>query len=215
MSKLNMEDIEALEALMDEVQKIRQDSLENNTEPQFITSLKKKAVSLKFKLGIKSSNMDAELGFQEGSLDEWTMKYASKDDAIGQSYGPGARYDVPTKCRVVEMHLDHGVPIHKLADKYNVSQSAISHWRTQYKTSYHYLKHSAEGTMVIGREEKRIIGLENIKIVQNAGFKAEEIKKQIINELGKFNSDTDKVLNTSKQLEELSNSFEIKGDIYE
>ncbi len=93
-TKINLQDIEDLETLMDAVAKIKQHALENNSKPVYPTTIKKETVRLKFALGVRSKAMDMELGFSNGETDSWTSKY---------------------KTNYVSQHLEEGTPIHKLS----------------------------------------------------------------------------------------------------
>ena len=202
----NIKDIEDLEALMEAIAKIKQTSLENNTEPVYTTNIKKETVRLKYILQVRSTAMEEELGLPTCSVDAWTMQYKNKGDATALLYGKTTRYDIPTKCLVVQMAIEDGIPNHKLAEEYNVSQSAISHWKSAYKHTYKHYINAPERTMIIGKESKSVIGLVNIKKTQLIAQKASELVQKTINTYSSF-SDTEYADNAVAKINELADNF--------
>ncbi len=205
--KINLQDIEDLEALMQAVTDIKQHALNTNSLPVYPLAIKKETVRLTFKLGVLPRAMNEELGFAKHETESWVIKYKTPGDAVGQKHGNTVRYDIPTKCLVVKKHLEDGVQGHLLAEEYNVSQGTVSHWKSQYRELYNLYIHLPAGTMIIGKEEKRVIGLVNIKKVMLATEKAEEITKQIIATLSNLHSDGTPVEKALEQLETLAKSF--------
>lgn len=202
----NMKDIEDLEALMGKIATVKQHALEQNQLPVYTINIKKETVRLKFLFGIRSEAMDSELGFPNGETASWTIKYKTKKNAVSQLHGSTCRYDIPTKCLIVKMHIEDGIPGHKLADEYGVSQGTVSHWKKQYKKNYNDLIHAPEGMMIIGKEEKRVIGLTNIKKVQAVAAKAEQVVKEVMNTYGTFSDEAPADAAVDK-MDELANSF--------
>ena len=205
-TKINLQDIEDLETLMTAVTTVKQHALEQNQEPIYAIHIKKETVRLKFALGVRSKAMDEELGFAKGETDTWTMKYKKTGNTSAQLHGSSCRYDIPTKCLIVKMHLEDGIPGHKLADQYGVSQPTISQWKTKYRNSYKDYIEAPEGTMIIGKEEKRVIGLVNIKKVQAIASNAEEVIKQVMNTYGTF-SDVEPADAAVVSMDSMNNSF--------
>ena len=205
--KINLQDIEDLEALMQAVTDIKQHALNTNSLPVYPVSIKRETVRLLFQLGTTARAINAELGFTQNETETWTIKYKTPGDATGQLHGDTVRYDIPTKCLVVKKHLEDGVQGHLLAEAYNVSQGTVSHWKSQYREFYNLYIHLPAGTMIIGKEEKRIIGLVNIKKVMLAAQSSKEITKQIIATLSDLHSDGAPAEEALKKLEELANSF--------
>ena len=207
MSNYTLKDIEDLEELMNAITEIKQDALENSKEPTYPISVKKETVRLKFQLGVTSRNMDNELGLQYPSTDTWTAKYKNSGHASGQLYGETVRYDVPTKCLIVKQHIEDGIPGHVLAREYNVSQPTIAHWKSQYKNDYDRLIDAPERTMIIGKEDKCIVGLANIKKIMLVQEYSARISKESVETLGSFHKDPEPVSEAINQLETLADSF--------
>ncbi len=206
-TKINLEDIEALEALMIAIAQIKQYSLENNTIPNYPVSIRKETVRLRFALSTSARAMNEELGLAKHETEAWTIKHKNVNDSIGQKYGNTVRYDIPTKCLVVKKHLEDGVQGHLLAEEYNVSQGTISQWKSKYREFYEIYIHLPEGTMIIGKEEKRVTGLVNIKKIQMLGQSHDAISKQSIAALSSLHTDTEPVDNAIKQAEASANAF--------
>ncbi len=207
-TKINLEDIEALEALMDAIATVRQHALEQNQQPVYTLAIQKETVRLQSKLGVTTKNMNRELGLANNETEEWIMKHRKVGNDVGVRHGDTVRYDIPTKCLVVKMHLEDGIPGHKLADMYDVSQSAISQWKSRYKDNYNQLIKAPEGTIIIGKEDKRVIGLPNILKIKKLSQSAAEIIKEATKALGDLHSDDEPVNNALNTLDALSNSFD-------
>lgn len=60
--------------------------------------------------------------------------------------------------------------------------------------------------MIIGKEEKRVIGLTNIKKVQAVAAKAEQVVKEVMNTYGTFSDEAPADAAVDK-MDELANSF--------
>ncbi len=206
-TKINLEDIQALEDLMDAVNKIKQHALNTNTEPTYPVGIRKETVRLRFALGVAARAMNEELGLAQHETEAWTIKYKTTGDAVGQKYGSGVRYDIPTKCLVIKKHIEDGIPGHLLAEEYNVSQGTVSNWKSQFKEFYNLYIHLPEGTMIVGKEEKRIIGLVNIKKMMLITQKTEEITKQSIYALSSLHEDSEPVEQAMKDLEAMALTF--------
>ena len=202
----NMKDIEDLEALMGKIATVKQHALEQNQLPVYTVNIKKETVRLKFLFGIRSEAMDMELGFPNGETASWTMKYKTNNSIVAQLHGSKCRYDIPTKGLIVKMHIEDGIPGHKLADKYGVAQGTISQWKTKYKNNYEDMILAPEGTMIIGKEEKRIIGLIKINKIQAVAAKAEQVVKEVMNTYGTFSDEAPADAAVDK-MDELANSF--------
>ncbi len=206
-TKINLEDIEALEALVIAVAQVKQYSLETNTIPNYPVAIRKETVRLTFKLGVAAKEMNAELGLAKHETESWTVKYKNTGDSTGQLHGNTVRYDIPTKCLVVKKHLEDGIQGHILAEEYNVSQGTVSNWKSKYREFYDLYIYLPAGTMIIGKEEKRITGLINIKKIQMLGQSHEAITKQSIAALSSLHIDIEPVENAIKQAEASANSF--------
>ena len=204
--KQTFQDAEDLQALIAQAAKIRQESITEEKDPVYTLNFKKETIRLKFIMEVSSSIMDFEIGLPENSTESWTQHYPDDNYAVAMLYGATTRYDIPTKCMAVKRHLESGIEIYKLADALDVSQSAIATWKTKFHINYNDYIYSPEGTMIIAKEEKRVIGIENIKDVKNAAQHTKEIIKQIVLNLNSFENRevADKAM---KQLEEISNSF--------
>ena len=157
----------------------RQKQLPNFTN--YTKDLKQAVTELRESLSCSQSALGIKLGISQGLISKWIKEYKTEKTVIGQIHGDTVRYDVPTKCMIVKRHIEEGIPGHKLADEYNVSRGTISGWNTRYKHNYNELIDAPEGTMVIGKEEKRVIGSENIKEIMKEKVKyAKKIRKLVL-----------------------------------
>lgn len=204
--KTNMKDIEDLEALMNAVNALKQTALETNTDVVYSVAIKKEVVRLKTNLSVKSEAMDREVGLPAESTDAWTMLYKPAKHAVAVLHGTRMRYDVPTKCAVIKMHLEDGIPIHKLAETYGVSQPAISNWKRTYKTKYPHYINGIDKTMIIGKEEKAVYGVENISHINHLAALQAEIAKKSMMILGEF-EDPEPAYKAINDMETITNSL--------
>ncbi len=181
--KTTPEEVAELGELIELIAHAKKEASENNQYlPYYSDEIKQRAVDLHFKLGTAVTRLSVELGLGISTLTRWmaSMKCIDKGHATGQMHGTTVRYDIPTKCLIVKQHIEDGVEIHKLAVKYNVSQAAISTWKTTYKDLYEVYIDLPPGTMIIGKESKRISGLNNILIVMERLEADREAIKQMI-----------------------------------
>ena len=207
-TKINLQDIEDLETLMNKAVYIKQQGLEQNQPATYPTSFKKETVRLRFKLGVDNKAMNNELGLPTGSCENWSMHYSvSRIHAVGQLHGKGVRYDIPTKAHIVKLHIEDGIPGHKLAEMYGVSQPTISTWKRAYKDCYQDYIHGLEGTMIIGKEDKRVTSLANIKKIQFITEQAEAIARKAILATQSLKHDALDITYAMSAMEKINNSL--------
>ena len=174
--------------------------------PIYPEKLRKRCVNMHFKLGTKATLFATELGLGSATIIKWIAKHKKTKHVTGQIHGTSVRYDIPSKCQIVKQHIEKGVEIHKLATKYNVSQASIAGWKTKYIETYEVYIHLPAGTMIIGKEEKRVSGLDNILIVMEQLESDREALKKMIRIMH------NKGLNTSKEdqtMHDVENDIEI------
>jgi len=202
------EDIEALEVLMQQAVTIKQYALNNNQEPVYPIAFKKETARLKFTLGIMSAPMNNELGLSAGSCETWTLKYSGSEDyRVSQQHGDGIRWDVATKAHAIKLHFEKGIPIRELAEEFGVSQPAVSSWKNKYKDCYKDYIHAIEGTIVIGKPDKRIIGMANAKRIQLIQAETAQITKKAILATQSLEHDLKPIDKAATALQEINNTI--------
>lgn len=209
MKEFTRASVEELEAIIKEIAEAKTESLESGYKRvQYKSELKKRIVGLRFVLGVNATEMANEIGVAPSSIVKWTAALKTKKHAIGQIHGNTVRYDIATKALIVKRILEGGEKITELAKEYGVSEPAISNWKTRYRELYPEYINLAEGVMIIGKEEKRITGLANIRIIMDQlRSDAEKIRLMII-EMNKLSANTE-------EEESILNDIESKMGIIE
>ena len=178
---MNTKQEKTLESLIIRISKEKANAKSRGDKTRYPEELKIETIAFREELNIGMHILSLKLGLSSSTLFKWSQKYKTENTVIGQIHGESVRYDVATKCMIIKRHIEEGIPGHKLAEEYNVSQGTISQWNRKYKYSYKLLIQSPEGTMVIGKESKRVIGLDNIKAMMRKKLAhAKEIRKLVI-----------------------------------
>lgn len=191
--KMNEEQKELLEEVIKQIADEKNESIKQSVRIAYSVNLQKKVVKLKESLHCTQDWLAEEIGLVSSTISKWCRKYKTNEYVIGQLHGDNVRYDIASKCMVVKRHLEDGVSVAKLADEYQVSQPTISNWKTKYQDMYTEYLDLPEGVMIIGKKEKRVYGLENIKLIIEEKMKHIEKIKQMLIDLSTYNFDSTEV----------------------
>ena len=128
-------------------------------------------------------------------LTRWLANRSGKPTAF--KHGSSMRYDVATKARIVQKHIEEGISAYALGKDYDIAPNTVITWIKKFGDQYDEYIDAPAGIPYIVREDTMVQGIKNIAKMREL---LEKQKAEIIAEATKNIDDEIAVLEEAEKI---------------